>query len=172
MQQRQAPRQQVATENTTPGELPERLRQAIAEGRITQEQAEEMMKQRQQGQAGQQPQGQTPTMIPENFQLREGLTITVSIIVDERNNVLLVPNAAITTQSRQTFVQVPAADGTLEQRAIQTGISDFQYTEVIEGLNEGEQIIVPEGTTTTTPTTQQGQRPPGGMFIPGVGRIR
>jgi multidrug efflux pump subunit AcrA (membrane-fusion protein) len=95
----------------------------------------------------------------------------VSIIVDERNDVLLVPNAAITTQGRQTFIQVSAADGTLEQRVIQTGISDYQFTEVVEGLSEGEQVVVPQGTTTATTTPQQ-QGSPGGMFIPGMGRPR
>jgi len=144
--------QQEARQNIQPGELPERIKQAIAEGRMTQEQAEEMMKQRQ-GQAGQPK--QAPAMMPKDFQLREGLTITVSIIVDERHNVLLVPNSAITAQGRQTFVQVIAADGTIEQRAIQTGISDYQSTEVIEGLSEGEQIIIPQGTTATTSTPQQ-----------------
>ena len=110
-------------------------------------------------------------MTLEDFQLREGLTVTVSIIVDERNDVLLVPNSAITTGGRQTFVQILSADGMSEQRAIQVGISDYQFTEVTEGLNEGEQIIVPQGTTTTTPT-QQGQRQRGGIFIPGMGRPR
>ena len=165
-QERQAA-QQEAMQKMEEGELPEQIKQAIEEGRITQEQAEEMIRQRQQGQVVQQ--GQMPTMLPENFQLREGLTVTVSIIVDEATDVLLVPNSAITTQGRQTFVQVLAADGTFEQRAIQPGISDYQFTEVTEGLSEGEKVVVPQGTT-TTPTTPQ-QQPPGG-FIPGMGRMR
>ncbi len=106
-------------------------------------------------------QGQIPAMVTEDFQLREGLTVTVSIIVDERSDVLLVPNGAITTQGRQTYVQVVLPDGTTEERAIQTGISNWQYTEVIEGLSEDEQVIVPQGTT-TTPTTSQ-PRPRGSM---------
>jgi len=96
------------------------------------------------------------TIIPEDFQLREGLTVTVSIIVEQKSDVLLVPNGAITTQGRQTYVQVVLPDGTSEERAIQTGISNWQYTEVIEGLSEGEQVIVPQGTTTTPTTPQPG----------------
>ena len=164
MQEQQQARQETM-ESITQGELPERLRQAIEEGQITQEEAEEMMKQMQQGQAGQQ--GQVPTAIPEGFQLREGLTVTVNIIVDERNDIVLVPNGAITSQGRQTYVQVVSPDGTIEQRTITTGISDWQYTQVTEGLSEGEQVVVAQGTA-TTPATQQ-QRPPGGMFIPGMG---
>ncbi len=147
------------------GELPERLKQSIEEGLITQEQAEEMMKQRQQEQEGQQG---MPTMLPEDFQLREGLTVTVSIIVDERNDVLLVPNGAIIRQGGQTYVQVVPPDGIIEERIITTGISNWQYTEVTDGLNEGEQVIVPQGTT-TTPTASQGGRP--GMMLPGMGGL-
>jgi HlyD family secretion protein len=164
MQQQQQARQE-AMEEMAEGELPERIRQAIEEGLITQEQAEEMMKQMQQGQWEQQ--GQMPAMIPEDFQLREGLTVTVSIIIEERNNVLLVPNGAITTRGRQTSVQVMLPDGTTEERVITTGISNWQYTEVTEGLSEGEQVIVPQSTATTT-TSQQGPREE--FFIgPGMG---
>ncbi len=232
MQERSEARQQ-ATPEISPGELPERLRQAIEEGRITQEQAEERVKQRQQGEGkqaeerikqrqqgegkqaeermrqrqqgegkqaeerikqrqqgegkqaeerikqrqqgqegltGREPgaqQEQFPRMAPEDFQLREGLTVTVRIIVDERNNVLLVPNKAITRQGQETYVQV-LKDGVMEERAITTGISDWQFTEVSEGLVEGEQIIVPQGTATTS-TTQQ--RQPQGRIVPGMGKM-
>lgn len=91
--------------------------------------------------------------VTENFQLREGLTATVSILVQQKTNVLLVPNGAITSRGGQTSVQVSLPDGTIAKRTIQTGISNYQYTEVIDGLSEGEKVVVPQGTT-TTPTTQ------------------
>ncbi|MFC2051476.1 efflux RND transporter periplasmic adaptor subunit [Chloroflexota bacterium] len=153
--------QPVQQEASQEQQLPERLRQAIEEGRISQEQAEEMMKQ---GQGGQQQ--QMPTAPLEDFQLREGLTVTVSILVDERNDVLLVPNKVITRRGAETYVQV-LKDGTIEERSIKTGISDYQNTEVTDGLSEGEQVIVPTGTSTTSTTSQQS----GGGFVPGVGRI-
>ena len=100
----------------------------------------------------------------EDFQLREGLSVTVSITVAQRTDVLLVPNTAITTQLGQAYVQVLTADGTVEGRAIKTGISDWQYTEVTDGLSEGEKVIVTQGTTTTPPTSQQ--EGPSPMFFP------
>ncbi len=93
--------------------------------------------------------------------------MTVSIIVDERNDVLLVPNSAITSSGRQTYVKVVSPDGVIEDRLVTTGISDWQYTEVTDGLIEGEQVIVPQGTTTMPSTSQQG--PSGGIRIPGMG---
>ncbi len=112
--------------------------------------------------------GQTAGSTTQDFQLRQGLTATVSIIIAQSNNVLLIPNAAIKTQGRQIYVQVLTPTGTTEDRTIQTGISNYQYTEVSGGLSEGEQVVVPKGTATTT-TSSQGQRP--GGFIPGVGGI-
>ena len=98
-------------------------------------------------------------MPPEDLQLREGLSVTVSIIVVQRTGVLLVPNTAITTQRGQAYVQVLTPSGAIEERAIKTGISNWQYTEVTEGLSEGERVVVPQGTTTTSPTTSQPRVP-------------
>jgi multidrug efflux pump subunit AcrA (membrane-fusion protein) len=103
----------------------------------------------------------------EAVQLRDGLTVTVSIIIQERNKVLLVPNAAINYKGGKAYVQV-SEDGIAEERAIQTGISNWQYTEVTSGLSEGEKVVVPQGTTTTT-TSKQSQSS-GVIRIPGVGR--
>jgi len=109
--------------------------------------------------------GQSITTTTANVQPKEGMTVTVSIVTDSRTSVLLVPNAAITTQNGQAYVEVVKADGTLEQRAIQTGISDYQSTEVTGGLAEGEEVMVTRSTTTTT-SGQQGQ---GGAFFGGPG---
>ena len=142
---RQGPPQGLAS-----GELPERLKQAIEEGRITEEQAEEMMKQRQQEQGGQP--AQMPSVIPEDFQLREGLTVTVSIMVQEKKDVLLVPNRAITRREGKTVVNV-FKDGAIEERAVQTGLSNWTQTEVTEGLSQGEQVVIPQTTSTTSQTS-------------------
>ncbi len=201
IQERPEARQEMMPDISA-GELPPRLQQAIDEGRITQEQAEEMLKRMgagdfpQGGGRGQMPsfaegnQGQmpflaegnqgrrpfsaedrpSPEMMSGNFQLREGLTVTVSIIVDQRTNVLLMPNGAITSQGSQTYARVILADGTIEERSIQTGISDWQYTEIISGLSEGDKVGVPNGNTGTTDSTpQQGFRMP---FMSGGGRGR
>jgi len=99
----------------------------------------------------------------ENFQLREGLTVTVSILIDTRTNVLLVPNNAITRRGMESYVQVQKG-GVMEERAIETGISNWQFAEVISGLSEGEQVVVPKSTATTNePGTA---RPAGRIVIP------
>ncbi len=104
------------------------------------------------------------TLTSQTAQLKEGLTVTVSIVIDSRSNVLLVPNRAITRSGKETKVQV-LKDGVAESRSIKTGLSDGVNTEVTEGLSEGEQVVIPKATTTTT--TQQ---PGGGMGFFGIGR--
>jgi multidrug efflux pump subunit AcrA (membrane-fusion protein) len=164
------------------GEIPAPLQQAIDEGRLTREQVEEMLKQGPpegfippegftppEGMEfptgmGSQAQGQLPTIIPEDFQLREGLTVTVTIILDERTDVLLVPNDAITSEGLQSYVEIVTASGETEKRAVQTGIADYQFTEITDGLSEGEEIIVPQGTVTTQTTEE---RRGGMMFFGG-----
>ncbi|MBA7665269.1 p-hydroxybenzoic acid efflux pump subunit AaeA [subsurface metagenome] len=89
------------------------------------------------GQGGQQ---EMPTM-PEAFQLRDGLTVSVSLLTEGKNDVLLVPNEAITYQEGKTYIQV-LTDGVIEPCLITTGISNYQYTEVTNGLNAGKQVIV------------------------------
>ncbi len=113
--------------------------------------------------------------VPSGFQLREGITVTVSIIVQKKTDVLLVPYAAITTEGGQSYVQVVSSTGTIEKRAIKTGITDYKYTEVTEGLSEGEMVNSvaqssgAQSTKTPTSTTKAGQQPGGGIMIPGVG---
>ena len=158
-QEQQAARQQAMQEMQS-GQIPDALQQAIDEGRITREQAEAMMERFREAQGTQEQQRQVPAASLEDFQLKEGLTVTVSIVVDERTDVLMVPNSAISTQGGQTYVQVVAADGSLEQRAIKTGITNWTYTEVTDGLSEGEQISVPQGTASTSAQDRQG-----GMFM-------
>ncbi|MFC1988977.1 hypothetical protein ACFLVW_00150 [Chloroflexota bacterium] len=159
-QERQQARSNLSSGNITSGTLPERMKQAVEEGRITQEQVEEMMKRRQQAQTGES--GRMSATETEDFELAEGMTVTVSIITQERSNVLLIPIQAVISRGRGTFVQV-LKDGATEERSITVGISNWQYTEVTSGLSEGEQVVVPQGTTTTTTTPQQRQGQSGGI---------
>jgi hypothetical protein len=146
----------AATGNVTTGAPSGRFGQAFSSGNLTQEQINQIRQQRQQAQAG--PSGGQSTQAPAasagNAQLSEGMTITVTITTAQKNNVLLVPTQAIISQGGGTFVQV-INNGVTEQRAVQTGISNYQYTEITSGLSEGEQVIVPQAAMATTPTTTQ-----------------
>lgn len=104
---------------------------------------------------------------PSRVQLREGMSATASIVVQEVNNVLLIPNQAIGGSLKKPTVTV-VVNGQPEVRAVTLGATDYQWTEVVKGLQAGEMVMV-EGATAGT--TQKGF--PGGFpGFPGGGKMR
>ena len=76
--------------------------------------------------------------------LRVNMTANASLLTDSRSDVLLVPNRAISV-ARQTgiySVTVMQADGEVETRTISIGLRDRQFTEVVDGLSEGETLLI------------------------------
>jgi len=106
-------------------------------------------------------------MQPVSIRLMEGLTVTVSIIVQEQTDVLIVPNNAVTYRGLQASVSV-MNDGIAEERIITTGISDWQYTEIITGLSEGELVVIPQSSSTSS-NTDISQQPDAFRMFKGLG---
>ncbi len=85
-------------------------------------------------------------------ELREGMTVTLNITVSGKKDILLVPGQAIQRSGKGTQVQV-MRNGAAETRDVTTGISNWQFTEIIEGLEEGEEVVIQ-----TAVATGQNQR--------------
>ncbi len=99
-----------------------------------------------------------------NLQLREGLSVTVRIIIQQRTNILLVPNQAITLDGEQSYVNVSQGD-IIEPRLVIVGLSDWQNTEIIDGLGGDEVVAIP--VSVSPESSQQRNRfgiPGGGGF--------
>lgn len=90
-------------------------------------------------------------------QLRQGLTITVNLLIEEKKDVILVPSRAITRQGGATTVQVLGKDGVAQPRPVKVGSTNFQFAEIVEGLSEGEQVVIPRATTQTSTSAPSGQ---------------
>jgi HlyD family secretion protein len=76
--------------------------------------------------------------------LTDGQTAAAHVIVDQRENALVVPNAAIQQSGQSGVVTVLDADGTHRQVQVQLGLAGDRVTQVISGLHEGQQIVVAE----------------------------
>ncbi len=72
---------------------------------------------------------------------KPGFSASAEIIVSSAKNVLLVPVTSLATMGRDTVV-LKVEGGKTVPTPIKTGISDSYYLEVIEGLKEGDKIIV------------------------------
>ncbi len=77
--------------------------------------------------------------------LRSGLTANVTIKRLSKQNVLIVPARAITTEDGGPFVTRILPNGNTEKVSVKTGNrSGNREVEIIEGLEEGDRIMVPE----------------------------
>ena len=77
---------------------------------------------------------------PENTgKLLVGYSADVEIILDGRDNVLRIPTAAI--QEGGKVLLFNPDSGKLEERKIKTGLANWEFTEVLEGLAAGDRIV-------------------------------
>ncbi len=92
-------------------------------------------------------------------QVKPGMSVNADIVTAVHQNVVAVPNAAVVTAGSASYVLEPAsplpaaevaasANGGVELSAspvrvpVVTGISNDTLTEIVSGVNEGDQIIV------------------------------
>ena len=73
--------------------------------------------------------------------LRPEMTTTVSIFLERKTQVLAVPNNSIQREEGQKFVYV-LQDGLIQKRPVKVGWKDKKYTEILEGLTEGEEVVI------------------------------
>jgi len=79
--------------------------------------------------------------VPEGSGLRVGMSATADIIIDERSNVLLVPDRAIKQDSQGNPMVKVMVGEEAQERPVVIGISDGFDTEIVDGLNEGEVVV-------------------------------
>ncbi len=83
-----------------------------------------------------------PFKKPEDMVLRAGYSATANILVQKKDNILLLPERVVERRKAEAFVQVlkePA--GSSETRQIETGLSDGLMTEIVSGLDEGQRVL-------------------------------
>lgn len=77
---------------------------------------------------------------PDNM-LLPAMTARVDIVTAEKENALVVPIAALKTDSSGSYVMV-ANGKEQEKRYVSTGIYSDEYVEITDGLTDGEQLAV------------------------------
>ncbi len=83
--------------------------------------------------------------VPQGYNLKIGMSAIADIVIDERSNVLLVPNRAITQGSQgNPIVKVMVDEETkeIEERPVVLGVSDGFQTEIVDGLNEEDVVVI------------------------------
>lgn len=98
--------------------------------------------------------------------IKSGMSTSVSIITDVKQDILVVPNSALKNQSGISYVGVVDKNTSVStnnlglvltvlptEQAVQTGATDDTSTEIVSGLNEGDKIVVKTVAPTTANTT-------------------
>jgi macrolide-specific efflux system membrane fusion protein len=75
--------------------------------------------------------------------LKPDMTVNATILLNKRENVLAVPNKSIKREGGKKVVTVLENNKPV-QKAIKTGWKDSAYTEIVEGLKEGDKVVTGE----------------------------
>lgn len=105
-----------------------------------------------------------------------GMRATATIIVNDLQDVLVLPTEAVTfeTGARKGIVEI-LVSGMIERRSVEIGLLGTRYIEIKNGVEEGDKVviagIVSSATTTEGfPGMMPGMAPsPGGKGVPGGG---
>ncbi len=74
--------------------------------------------------------------------LRSGMTCTAEIAIERKENVLLVSTLAIKFEGGKSIVKVVGPEGETETREVEIGVQTAERTEIKEGLQEGDKVLV------------------------------
>jgi HlyD family secretion protein len=83
------------------------------------------------------------SQIPEG--VRPGQTVTIDVIIDEVDNTLFVPSSALEQVGDETYVTVVSSEGETAQRPVRPGLEGDATTQILAGLQEGEQVSMVGG---------------------------
>jgi len=76
--------------------------------------------------------------------LRAGYSANAHIIIAKRDSVLSIPERVVTFRNDSAFVEIPAGPDKSKEIYIKTGLSDAIQIEILEGLEEGQEVLEKE----------------------------
>ena len=73
--------------------------------------------------------------------LRAGYSANANIIIQKKDQVLMIPERVVTFRNDSAFVRISTGPETSEERLIRTGLSDAINIEVTDGLKDGDEVM-------------------------------
>ena len=129
------------------------------------------------------------TFDTQDDRIKPGMSMSLNIITDAKQDALIVPNSAVKTSGglyyvlvfnqRSDLTSASASQGFISdtaptQKAVEIGLADDTNTEIINGLSEGDQIVVrtisgTSASSSASSTSGTTNRAAQGLFIGGGG---
>lgn len=92
--------------------------------------------------------------------LKSGMTADVTIVVQSKENAIVLPTAAVKTRGGRAAVRVMDASGTPQERPVTTGIEDDTGVEIVNGVEAGEKVMVTGKKPSSSSSNRSQQGPP------------
>lgn len=96
--------------------------------------------------------------------VKPGMSVSASIITNVKTDALIVPNSAIKSVSGGSYVQMLDAAGVPIQHPVETGLVNDTNTEIISGINEGDEVVI----RTVTAAAAQSSAPSAASLLGGT----
>jgi RND family efflux transporter MFP subunit len=77
-----------------------------------------------------------------NRVLVPGLYAEATLTLEHRDDIPTVPIQALNHRGDRATVLIVDADGRLQERPVETGLTTSSYVEIVSGLKEGEEVVV------------------------------
>jgi len=100
----------------------------------------------------------------QDSRVKPGMSVSAAIITNVKQDVLLIPNAAVKSNGGQ-YVEV-LENNIPRNQTVETGLSNDTMTEIISGLKEGDKVITQTITASVATATQTQSS---SFRIPGMG---
>ncbi len=104
------------------------------------------------------------TFDTQDERVKPGMSVSVAIITDTRQDALLISNSAVQQQGDVSYVEIMTESGIPQPQVVTVGLSNDTTTEITSGLKEGDTVIT-QTITSGTSTTQQSSN---SFRMPGV----
>ncbi|HOX29682.1 MAG TPA: efflux RND transporter periplasmic adaptor subunit [Candidatus Paceibacterota bacterium] len=92
----------------------------------------------------------------QNEQVKPGMSVTAAIIIQAKQNVVMVPNTAVKSSSGIGNYVEFMLNGSLTptRQTVETGLSNDEYTEIISGVNEGDVVVTGSSVSSFKPSSK------------------
>ena len=94
-------------------------------------------------------------------ELKPGISAKAEIMVDTRKDAIYVPLQCAFLEAGKQWCYALAADKKPAKREVKPGMSNESYIEILDGLQEGEQVLLynPSVPTGAAPNTEEEKKP-------------
>ena len=99
--------------------------------------------------------------------IKSGMSVSANIILSTKPDVLLVLSSAVKSSGGASYVEELEANGVLIKKDVEIGDSNDTMTEIVSGLEEGEEIVTQKITVSATNaiTASSNKSNPGGDMM-------